>query len=86
MLTSEHVAAVARAGLAGDRGAKWRDPKGKRHVILFQWEYLGDCLFDMRRLNPRWNAAPPHRAQRDNRDSHMRWGAEARGRGLCGLA
>jgi hypothetical protein len=86
MLTPEYVAAVAGAGLMGDGRPKRRGPKGKRHVILFQWEYLGDYLFDMRRLNPRWNAAPPHRAQRDNRDSHMGWGAEARGRGLRGLA
>jgi len=39
MLTAEHVAAVAGAGLVGDRRAKRKDPKGKRHVSLFQWEY-----------------------------------------------
>jgi hypothetical protein len=78
MLTPEYFAAVAGAGVMGDRRPKWRDPKGKRHVILFQWEYLGDCLFDLRRLNPSWNAAPPHRGQRDHRESHIGWGAEDR--------
>jgi hypothetical protein len=86
MLTSEHVAAVAVAGLAGDRRAKRTVPKGRQHVILFQWEYLRDCLSDLRRLNPPWNNAPPHRFQRDHRGSHIGWDAADRGRGLRGLA